>query len=180
MVRGATPARTAISSTVGWSDPASSSAISASTIAARVRADRAARPSIGRTSSVSAATRARLGRGADAVQFPRTHEGHELAAAAFGPDPRDAALLELHAGARQVMDDLRQVRVVADEENPALVPGGEQQLLRVARVESLAQRRVLDRLAAQRLARQAGGGGGPHPGARVDGLEGHPERGQSA
>ena len=144
-------ARAAISSTVGWGLPSSSSVTSASTIAARVRCDRATRPSCGVTSAESSMepmvsnidgrgrrTRQRpdavIGRSAahvDALELARPQQREQLAARAVQPDAGDPALLEVDLGAREVVDDLREVRVVADDEDR---PSGSTPSSSVARV----------------------------------------------
>ena len=66
----------------------------------------------------------------------------------------DAALLEVDARAGEVVDDLGEVGLVADDEHALVRTGGGQQLERVGDVEAREQRGVLDRLDAEGLAGQ--------------------------
>ena len=56
-------------------------------------------------------------------------------------DRGDAALLEVHAAAGEVVDDLRERRVVADDEHARVAVVGVQQLERVVAVEAVGERR---------------------------------------
>src|SRR5436190_19596536 len=102
------------------------------------------------------------------VELPGTQQHDQLAAVAVEPHARDAALLHVDPATGQVVHDLGEVRLVADDEDPLV---GVQQLERVVRGEALAQRLVVDRFAAERLARELRGVAGSDLGRGVDGLE---------
>src|SRR5204863_6040 len=89
--------------------------------------------SCSRRSSGSSGARSML---REPVELPGAQQHDQLAAAAVEADARDAALLHVDAPAGEVVDDLREVGLVADDED-ALVRM--QQLERVLRAEALAQ-----------------------------------------
>src|SRR4051812_40558807 len=125
------------------------------------------------STSGSSGMPSRLGSvGADPVELARAQQHDQLALA----DRRDPALLQVDAAPRDVVDDLDEVGVVADDEDPLLVAGREHQLARVAGVEALAQRLVEDGLAAKRLASQACRVERAQLGAGVDHVEPDVER----
>src|SRR3954449_10792201 len=94
---------------------------------------------------------------ADPVGLARPQQDDELAAGAVEPDPRDAALLEVDAPARQVVDDLAEVGLVADDQHALVRAGGAHEIERRPPVEALAQRLVVHRLDVERLAGELGG-----------------------
>src|SRR3954454_24095403 len=94
---------------------------------------------------------------AHAIELTRAQERDELAARAAEPHGRDAALLEVDPPARQVVDDLAEVGIAADDEHALVGAGGRHQLERRAAVEALGERLLVDRLDAELGAREAGG-----------------------
>src|SRR3954454_25387996 len=84
---------------------------------------------------------------ADALELARAQQREQLALAPTHPDAGDAALLELVAGAGEVVDDLLEVRVVPDDEDPLLVAAHGQQLERVLHVELRGELVVHDEVA---------------------------------
>src|SRR6476660_2224016 len=107
------------------------------------------------------------------LELPGTQQHDQLAAAAVNPQAGDAALLHIDLRAGQVVHDLREVRLVADDEDPLV---GVQKLQRVVGGEAHAQRRVLHRLAAERLVREPSRVAGADLRRGVDGLERDGER----
>src|SRR3954465_674933 len=104
----------------------------------------------------------------EAVDLARAKQHHQLAAGAVDPDAGHAALLHGDLRTREVMDDLGEVGIVADHQH-ALVGG--QQLERVVGGDPLAQRLVLERLAAEALAGELRRLERADLGRRVDRLE---------
>ena len=89
------------------------------------------------------------------------------------PDGGDAALLEVHARAREVVDDLREVGLVPDDQHVALVRGGQRPRRRPTS-KPRATSRDLGDLDAERLAGQPRGVERADLGRRVARLELHP------
>src|SRR5205814_192741 len=83
------------------------------------------------------------------VEFARAHHDDELCARAVEPDGSDAALLEVDPRAGEVVDDLAEVGLVADDEDAPVAAGGRHQLQRVVAVEAGGERLMVDRLEAQ-------------------------------
>src|SRR4051795_10416259 len=96
-------------------------------------------------------------RSADPVGLARAEEHDELAAGAVEPDASDAALLEVDAPAGEVVDDLAEVGLVADDEHALVRVGRAHEVERRGAVEALGERFVVDGLDAQRLARELRG-----------------------
>jgi hypothetical protein len=80
----------------------------------------------------------------------------------------------------EVVHDLAEVGFVAHDEDPAVVPGGRQQLERVVDVEARAERLVLHGLARHRLTGQQRGVTGADLRAREDVVEFEAQRDQRA
>src|SRR3954453_19030947 len=99
-------------------------------------------------------TRRRRGPSADPVDLARSQQHDELAAGAVEADSRDAALLEADAPARQVVDDLAEVRLVPDDQHALGRAGGAHELERSRSVEPLRERVLDDRVDAKLGARQ--------------------------
>ena len=91
---------------------------------------------------------------ADPHELARTQQRDELAAGAVETHRGDAALLEVEARPGEVVDDLGEVGLVADDQHALVGPGDGQQLASVVDIEAGEQRRVLERVDAQGLARQ--------------------------
>jgi hypothetical protein len=73
------------------------------------------------------------------------------------PHAREAALLELDPRAGEVVDDLGEVRLVADDQDPRVGVVAEQQLAGVVAVEVAGEGTLLERLDVERLERQPRG-----------------------
>src|SRR5262249_33650952 len=107
---------------------------------------------------------------ADAIELARAQERDEHAAGALHPHRGDARLLHVDAPAREVVDDLREVGLVAHHED-ALLGGRGQQLQGAGGVEAARQRLVLDRLDAELLAGEQRRVARAHPRAREGEVE---------
>ena len=112
----------------------------------------------------------------DRLELARAQQHEQLAApVALEPDGGDAALLEVDGRTREVVDDLREGRVVADDEDAVALAVLREQVARDALVEVLAQRLAFLGRHVERLAGQRGGAGGADERARVTGRELEPE-----
>jgi hypothetical protein len=75
-------------------------------------------------------------------QLARAQQHQQLAAGAVDPDHRQPALLQVDAGARQFRHHRREVRLVADDQQPTVSTQLGQQCQRLPRVEAPRERRV--------------------------------------
>src|SRR3954447_14411609 len=94
---------------------------------------------------------------ADPVGLTRAQEHDELTARAVEADAGDPALLEVDAPAREVVDDLAEVGLVADDEHALVGARRAHQVERRLPVEALGERVVVDRLDAEEVARELRG-----------------------
>jgi hypothetical protein len=112
------------------------------------------------------------------LQLARPQEREQFAPAGTDAHRGDAALLEVHARAGEVEDDLLERRVVPDDQDPRSVVMLGQQLAGGVDVEPLAERGARLGRHVEWLARQLGGAGRAQERARVAGRELEPEPGE--
>ena len=167
--RGARPpdragARAAAPATPATSPPRSRSR---STASARAAARRTTPSEFVLEASLAAARRGRAGGDPRGARDSRSTERASASSSrgrsstSSSPAPRstrdrgDAALLEVDPAAGEVVDDLRERRLVADDEHARVAVVGVQQLERVVAVEAVGERRLVHRLDVQRRGRRA-------------------------
>ena len=109
------------------------------------------------------------------LELARAQQHEQLAARALRPHGRDATLLEVDPGAGEIVDDLRERRLVADREDAGLGAVPVQQLERVVATEAVGQRVVRERLDVERPAGEPRGVERAQLRARVAGVELDPE-----
>src|ERR671928_1242264 len=115
---------------------------------------------------------------ADPVELAGAQQHAQLAAGALQAHRGQAALLEGDPGAGEVVDDLAEVRLVADHEHALVGPGGGHERQRVVAIEALRQLRVLGRLDPELGAGQKRGVAGAHAWAREREMDLHAQGGQ--
>src|SRR5512133_4104790 len=114
----------------------------------------------------------------NSLELTRAQQHDQLPARAVEAHGGDAALLHVDAPPGEVVDDLGEVRLVADHQHALFEPGGGEQLQRGLAVEARGQGIVLDRLGPEGLAGKQRGLAGADLGAREGEVNLDLERGQ--